>query len=111
MICVAAHYDCELISSVTVNLPYIESVAVKITHQNKTIIVSEVYRPPNRDFDWFHSFVENKVPIRKYSTSDHTVCEDFNLNLLNVHQIQNNASMFYNDMPTNCYLLYRDRLV
>ena len=29
MICVADHYDCELVSDLTVKLPYIESGAVK----------------------------------------------------------------------------------
>ena len=87
MICVASHYDCELISSVTVNLRYIESVAVKIPHQNKTIISPTVYRPPDTNFNSFHSFVGNNLPIRKYSTSDHITCGDFNHNLLSVHEI------------------------
>ena len=35
MICVADHYDFELISELTVHLQYKESVAVKITHKIK----------------------------------------------------------------------------
>ena len=112
MICVADHYDCELISSVTVNLPYTESVPVKITHQSKTILVSTINRPSNTSLDLFKSFIENNFPFRENSTSNYIICGDFNLNLLNTHEIQKNASMLYFDMQVKCcYLLYQDRLV
>ena len=80
------------------NLPHIESVTVKISLQNKKIIVSTIHRPPNSDFDLFHTFIENYFPVREYLNSDHIICRDFNLKLLNAHELQNDASMFYNDM-------------
>ena len=61
MICVG----CELISLLTANLPYIESVAVKMTLKNKRLMASTVYRPPKSNFDLFHSFVESNFPARE----------------------------------------------
>lgn len=100
MISVADHYDCLLISAVTVNLSYSESEAMRLTYHKKTNKASTVYRLANTNFHSSHSFVENDNPIRDYSTSDHIICGNFNLILLNVHDIQNNSSMFYNDMHT-----------
>ena len=48
---VADHYDCDIIFALTVNLTYVESVAFKTTHQNKSIIASTIYRPPHSSFD------------------------------------------------------------
>ena len=95
MICVADHYVCELSSELSVNLSYIESVAVKITHQSKRIIASTVYRTPNSNFYSFSSFVESHFRFRKYSTSDYVLCVDFNFNLLNLHDLENDAFMFF----------------
>ena len=100
MICFADQYGCEIISSPTAVLPYIESVALKITHKNEILVASTVYRQPNSNFDLFHSFVESNFPARRYSTSDRIICGDFNLNLLNVHELQKYASMFYSDIKT-----------
>ena len=71
-----------------------ESVVVKITHKNKSLIVSTVYRPPNSYFDLFHSFAESYFSARGYSNSDHIICGDFNLNLIKIHELQNDASVF-----------------
>ena len=54
------------------------------------------------DFDLFHTFMENSFPVREHLTSDHIICGDFNLNLLNAHELQTDASMFYNDMQCKC---------
>ena len=85
MICIADQFDCELISPLTLNLPHIESVTVKISFQNKKTLVSTIYRPPNSNFDLFHTFIENNFPVREHLTSDNIICGDFNLNLLNAH--------------------------
>ena len=59
MIWVAYCCGCELISELTVNLTYVEFVAVKIVHQYKIFITSAVYRPPNSKFDSLYLFVES----------------------------------------------------
>ena len=64
------------------------------------ILASTVYRLPYFNFYSFNSFVESNFAFRGYSTSDRILCGDFTLNLLGVHELQNDASMFYNDMQT-----------
>ena len=74
MICIADQFDCELICPLTVNLPHIESVTVKVSLQNKKTIVSTIYRPPDSNFDLFHTFIENIFSVREHLTSDHIIC-------------------------------------
>ena len=59
---------------------------MKISLQHKNTIVSAINRQHNYNYDLLISFIESKFPPRKYLTSDHIICEDFNLNLLGVHQ-------------------------
>ena len=93
MICVADQYSCELISSMTLNLPYIESVAVKITQKNKRQIASQVYRSANFNFALFNSFIESNFPVREYSTSVHIICRAFKLILLIIQDLQKDTSI------------------
>ena len=97
MICVADQFECELTCPLTVNLSHIESVYVKISLQNKKSIVSTIYSQPKSNFDLFHTFIVKNFIPREYLTSDHIICGDFKLNLLKAHELQNDASMFYND--------------
>lgn len=73
-------------------------------HQNKRIIASTIYRSPNSIFDSFHSSVDSKFPLGEYSTSEHVICGDFNLNLLNIHELQNDASNIYYDVQIKILL-------
>ena len=87
MICIVDQFVCELICSLTVSLAHIETVTVKISLQNKKTIVSTIYRPPNSNFELFHTFNENNFTVKEYLTSDHIICGDFNFNLLNAHEL------------------------
>ena len=87
-ICITDQFDCEPICPLTMNLPHIESI----------------YRPPNTNFDLFHTFIENNFTLREYLPSDHIICGDFNINLQISHELQKDASMLYSNLKSKVLL-------
>ena len=47
-----------MISDLTQNLSYVESIFVKVSLQSKTFIVGSVYRPPNSEIEPLVSFFD-----------------------------------------------------
>ena len=89
MICVADQYGCELNYWVTLNLIYNETIVVKVMHKNKRLNASTYRGHLFHNFDLFHSFVESNFPVKEYSTSHHIIFGNFNISLLNIHELQN----------------------
>ena len=73
-------------TNLTVNLPHIEAVFVKVTLPNKTIIASSIYRPSNTNFNEFETYIDNSLLYVSRHESDIIICGDFNLDLLKINK-------------------------
>ena len=89
-------YLTEVIESCTLNLPFIESLFVKITYKNKQIILACVYRPPNSDVNLFTEKLMQMIHTCNVPDCDNFIlCGDFNIDLLKLDN-DNNVSNFLN---------------
>ena len=96
-------FEFEVIREATVNLPFIESVFVKIKQTNcNPVIVASVYRPPNSNFSNFLNFMEQTLSSLDNQNCDKILMGDYNLDLLEINDDTQSAS-FYNSM--NSYSL------
>ena len=96
-------FDFEVIHEATVNLPFIESVFVKIKQTNcNPVIVASVCRPPNSNFSNFLNFMEQTLSSLVNLNCDKILMGDYNLDLLKINDDTQSAS-FYNSM--NSYSL------
>ena len=91
-------FKCSLMSDLTVNFSFIESVFVKISKTGKNLIVGSCYRPPNTDFSLFQAFIDEKLTSIG-SGSDIVACGDWNLDLFRMSEDRACAS-FYNGMSS-----------
>ena len=88
-----------LIHELTSNTEHIESVFINISCSNKKILIGTIYRPPNSNIDNFCNFFSaNLMPLITIYTNI-TICGDFNLDLLNLHDSAPSSS-FYNLVNT-----------
>ena len=86
-----------LISELTVNETFVETVFAQISLQNKNLIVGCCYRPPNSEIIPFQSFIENKISSIASGSADIVLCGDFNLDMLKIN-VDSNAENFYQAM-------------
>ena len=56
----------------------------QITSNTKTFIIDSCYRPPNGDYNFFQSFIDENLRQIISNNMDIILCGDFNLNLLKV---------------------------
>ena len=87
-------------TEVTVNLPHIDVVFVKVTLPNKLLIIPSIYRPPNANFNDFRAHTENNIPSINRCENDLIICGDFNFDLLKINENSNDACTFCDDMNT-----------
>ena len=93
-------FDFEIIPEATVNLPFIESVFIKIKHNNTNpITISAIYRPPNSNFQDFLGFMENTLSNFVNRNNETILLGDFNIDLLKIND-DHLSSAFYNSMNT-----------
>ena len=90
----------EPLNELTVSLPHVELVFVKVTLPNKLLIVSSIYRPPNTNFHDFRAYIENNISSINRCETDLLICGDFNLDQLKINENSNDACTFYNEMNT-----------
>ena len=91
-------FDCEIIPENSVNLPFIESIFVKIRLPNSNpIIIGSIYRPPGSSFPDFLNFMEQTLSSTTIGNYDKILLGDYNLDLLKINE-DNQSSNFYNSM-------------
>ena len=91
-----------VLSSLTVNHDYIESVFVRITHQNKSTIVGCCYRPPASSRELFLQFCDENFSHLNTNVNDVIIAGDFNLCMLRASD-SNQLASFYDTMHS-CFL-------
>ena len=69
-------------NELTVYLPHVEEVFVKVILPNKLLIVSSIHRPPNTNFHDFRAYIENNIYSINRCETDLLICGHFNLDLL-----------------------------
>ena len=95
----------EPMTNLTVNLPHIEAVFVRVTLPNKTVIVSSIYRSPNTKFGEFRTYIGiSLLPVNWYA-SDIIICGGFNWDLLRVNESSNHACTVYINSKAMAYYL------
>ena len=75
----------------------IETVFIKASKADKTIVVGSCYRPPNSSVDTFLANLTEKLHSVNLTQTNFILCGDFNLNLLNIHSNASSAD-FYDTM-------------
>ena len=88
----------EPMTNLTVNLPHIDAVFVKVTLPNITVNVSSIYRTPSSNFNVFKTYIDNNPLSLSRNESVHIICGNFISDILKRNESSNNASTFYNDM-------------
>ena len=74
----------EKLSHISVSLPNIESLFLKIFCESKQTTVGTIYKPPSATYIEFTDSLENLVlQVTRDKLSETILCGDFNLNLLN----------------------------
>ena len=93
-------FKCSVVSELTVNESYIESVFIKINSPTAQSIIGSVYRPPKNDtltVSYFISFLGKFSPYIT-NNSDMIVCGDFNIDLYRVNDVSGPSSLFHETM-------------
>ena len=89
-------FKSEIIESCTVNLPFIESLFIKISHRNQNIMLASVYRPPNSDVKLFTERLMQMIHSCNLPDYDNfLLCGDFNIDLFKLDS-DSNVSNFLN---------------
>ena len=88
-----------LIHELTSNTEHIESVFINISCSDKKILIGTIYRPPNSNTDNFCNFFSANLMPQITNNTNITICGDFNLDLLNLHDSAPSSS-FYNLVNT-----------
>ena len=83
----------------SVNFEYIETIFLKISKLNKSILIGTCYRPPNSNYDSFQSFFEEKLSSISSGPVDVVICGDVNLDLLKMND-DRTSGLFYHTMNT-----------
>ena len=75
-------------------------VFVKVNLRNKLLIILSIYkRPITKLIDFKAHIGKNMLSISRCKNYP-IICGDFNLDLLKINEISNDACTFYNDMNT-----------
>ena len=67
-------FNSSIITDLTVNESYIETVSIQITLPNKILKLGCCYRPPNSDVALFQNFIESKMPSFASGSGDLVFC-------------------------------------
>ena len=77
-------FNVQELSHISVSLPFIESLFLKICYESKQLTIGTIYKPPSVNYSVFTDCLQDFVmQINDINRNDLFLCGDFNFNLLN----------------------------
>ena len=86
-----------VLTDLTLNLDYVESIFIKILTRLSYFAVGVCYKPPNLNLDKLMKFLEGRLSWLGFGGGNVVVCGDFNLDLLSLNE-NSSSQVFYNAM-------------